>query len=337
MSLPTHPMAETLAHALCHAQIEFHRQQLLQDVGSTHVLERALTQLIEAMDQLTVGQLVTREQVEAVVREYVFELELGGGLVELLGLMARRIHQQLRSEPLHVGELLNPQQAHEWLTKLLELQPLREALAQQLEHAELQAGLTDWLSQHVQRQLPHWVQDLQASRWRGKAWREAWLPGLSQGVSQRLVRIVLGQLQQLLRDPGELQSLAEILWDHAESLPLLGEEGPTADDVEDFLVLVYEFWRDLRAQPLLQHSVLGGVALFFDHYADQTLTELLSEIGLGAEDLYRQWRRFGPRVLQGLDGVDVLRSVIALWVQPFFDQPATRALLSQHLQAASGR
>ena len=91
MTVPTlHPAAQALAQSLALAHIEQVRQRLL-DPSADSLPARLLQQWIDQVGPLQVNQLADQASVEAVVRDYAFELDLGGGLVELLGLMARRI------------------------------------------------------------------------------------------------------------------------------------------------------------------------------------------------------------------------------------------------------
>ncbi len=334
-----HPGTAALADALVQAHVAHTRQQLL-DGG---LLVSLLDTVLNGLERVQVAQLVDQASVEAVVRDYVFELELGGGLLELLGLMARRVHEVLTQQQLYLHTVVGPQQVGDWLDKVLEMQPLWHALARQLQSPPLQALLADWLGQHLQAQWssmgsqrgPAWMQRLVHSDGRWSRHR-LWLHQITLPMSRQLVRFALHQGQQLLKHPEQLKALAETLWAHLADQPLLKRDSPSADDIEDFLVLTYEFWRDLRRKPLLQQSVLGGVALFFDHYGGHTVAALLGEIGLSAAELQRELRRFAPRLLQALHADGVLDEAIALWVRPFYEAAATRQLLSEHLQAARG-
>lgn len=47
-------------------------------------------------------------------------------------------------------------------------------------------------------------------------------------------------------------------------------------DVEEFFVLIYEYWKELRQSPFMQDLILYGVEVFYDFYKDQSLFEVLS-------------------------------------------------------------
>ncbi len=331
MTVPAlHPAAQALAQSLALAHIEQVRQRLL-DPSADSLPARLLQQWIDQVGPLQVNQLADQASVEAVVRDYAFELDLGGGLVELLGLMARRIHQQLSGQPLRLGQWLSDRRAAEWLDKVLELQELREAIADQwLGQPDLQAALADWLGQYVLHRLPEWL-----PAWGRRHWPAERAEALLERLSLHLTRLLLSQLRQMLHQRDTLQDLGELCWQSLRDQPLMQAGRPDADDIEDFLVMVYELWRELRQQPLLQASVYEGVQLFFDTYGEQSVNTLLEDIGLSPLHLQRELRRFGPRLLQGLDAAGVLRDLIHTGIWGFYQSPEALQRISEALQAAA--
>jgi hypothetical protein len=90
-------------------------------------------------------------------------------------------------------------------------------------------------------------------------------------------------------------------------------------DIEDFFVIGYEVWRELRKTTYYREMIGTGIDAFFDKYGDVSLAELLEEMGMTREILLGEAMRFGPPVLQTLKKKKLL--------EPFYQSAAARALI----------
>ncbi|AZC08281.1 hypothetical protein DKE48_014415 [Acinetobacter nosocomialis] len=84
----------------------------------------------------------------------------------------------------------------------------------------------------------------------------------------------------------DLESLVRHIWEdirHKKMYEFMKQLTPL--DVEEFFVLIYEYWKELRQSQFMQDLILYGVEVFYDFYKDQSLFEVLSEIGLTETDL----------------------------------------------------
>jgi hypothetical protein len=99
------------------------------------------------------------------------------------------------------------------------------------------------------------------------------------------------------------------------------------DDLDDLLVIGYEFWLAFRGTAYL-HSLLDeGIDFFFDKYGDFTLRELLEEFGIERADLVEEALRFAPPVIQVLSENGMLAAFLRRRLEPFFLSDEVLALL----------
>lgn len=331
--------AHILAQQLLDAQVEHWRQRL---VGAD-----ALTQMVSILDDVlvrashfTLNELVTREAIHGVVRTYAFELNLGGGILELVGAMARGLYQVWQQHPPRLRDLTHPQNIEQWIDKIVELQPLRQHIIRQLQHSPLAKNLLSQLIiQTLQRQLPDWLaaQAAQHPQYslRGKLMQRLLLSEvqLVEWLSQHIAAGIQHS-DALDLDDQMLTDFLQQLWIGVREVDLDQHAiGLTALDVEEFFVLMYENWKHLRQTEHLQRWIYTGIDVFFEVYGDYAVTDLLDEVGVTQAHMVGEIERFVPMVLQALDQSGDLTDLIEAQLQPFYQDQITLKLLSDALDA----
>jgi hypothetical protein len=123
----------------------------------------------------------------------------------------------------------------------------------------------------------------------------AWKPDIErrlvelfeQYVQQHRARITDDIEQRLLQalNPENIRSLLDEIWDGVAGMQLsdafafLGEQ-----DLEDFVVLVHEFWLRYRKSEFFRDISVEMVDHLFDKYGDETLASLIEDMGV-AQDM----------------------------------------------------
>ncbi len=335
-----HP-ASTLASQLLDAQSRWWHERLTgptQAIYLTSLLDLSLANA----KRFTLGDMVRPEQIHQVIRDYAFDLNLGAGILELIGQIAHRIHALVQHSELG-DQLLSWRSTDHWINKLLEMDHLRVQLAQQLQHSrEFPEIIQQAILLLLEPQLQQWRDKIpsmsgygtmaELSRRLAKtiAQQEHRLAdSLSQIISQQVHNYLVSLLQ---RDSIDLKELVQSIWDSVSHMPLQGwRDALTADDVEDFLVLGYEDWRQLRKQPFLQQCILAGVDVFFEQYNDFTLQELLDEVGVNRIHMQTDLLRFIPPILSRLDEAGVLIELIRGQLAPFYQSVEFTQIAQHHV------
>jgi hypothetical protein len=127
-----------------------------------------------------------------------------------------------------------------------------------------------------------------------RAFLDQRLPSLQDGIEEashqlleRSIGNTLTLLDQLL-EQGEYreQALAATLnlWDEISTWPLSRLRDFTSEnDLQELMVLGYEFWREFRETDYLTSIIDAGVDFFFDKYGEDSLQKIISEMGVTYE------------------------------------------------------
>jgi hypothetical protein len=336
--------AHVLAQQLLDAQVE-HTYQRLISPEAIDILTAQMDEILRRAEHFELNQVVSRESIRGVVRTYAFELNLGAGVLELIGAMAQRLHEVASVNAPSLKQLMPQSSIEQWIDKIIELKGLRQQLGQRLAQSQVaQTVFTQILSTIIRRQIPTWVE----------AWRERFdtqlqdrLPKFFQrftNQNQQLSDWLAGQLVETLQQHSsrlivdlsddELRDVFEQIWYGIKNLAISSfGEGLAPLDIEEFFVLVYEDWRRLRHEEYVQRLIITGVDVFFEVYGDYSLVDLLCEVGITRQHMIGEIVRFAPPVLDALVDSGDLRELLAMQFEPFYRDPHTIALLTRALDA----
>jgi len=118
-----------LAQALLLEQVEFFKKQL--SIENSPIYFRQFIQLfIQHADEIKLYEVVDLEQLQAVVKRYAFEMQLGAGLLEFIGEIAQRIYLSAMKSPIQLQDLVSDHQFEMWLSKFLEMEHIPHYLNQ---------------------------------------------------------------------------------------------------------------------------------------------------------------------------------------------------------------
>jgi hypothetical protein len=84
-------------------------------------LEQELDDLLAQADTVRLGEVVTAEQIGTTVRKYAVQMELGGGIPELVGEMVDRLYNHGIQAERRVGELVDERTVAALVDKVLEI------------------------------------------------------------------------------------------------------------------------------------------------------------------------------------------------------------------------
>lgn len=331
-------MSEVLARLL-EAHVA-HDVASLRGDRFTELVSSEIDHALEAAGDLTLGQVMTAEQVKAVATKYVATFRLPAAIPEIAGEIARRIRVHPANATL-LGDLVTRPRVVELVDVLAELRGLRErALRGIVDSSTLQAGVGG---------MVHGL----ATGMIGSSWRFAGkVPGVGLGTkaaekvaggmiegadlrSRVLAEQAAGMLIGYLGSNAvssvsddELKAAVLELWDAMALRPLSEVAGLVDDDqVVELLVAVYQVWLDLRTSGYVTALVETGVEHFFETYRDYRLDDLLEEFGLGRADLVEEAHRFGPPVIEALHEAGILEDLVRRRLAAFYTSPEATAAL----------
>jgi hypothetical protein len=270
-------------------------------------------------------------------------MQLGAGLLEFIGEIAQRLHVFSLQSSAQLQDVFSDHQFEMWLSKILELDNIRQYLNKFLKESPSIEQLCLYIATStLHNKLPklfatadeeksqdskyEWQQKLKTFSYRQQQ-------RIEQKIEESIARFIQEQLVDLsLLSNDDLESLARNIWDDNKSKPLSEyTKQVTPLDVEEFFVMIYEYWKELRQSSFLQDLILYGVKVFYDFYKDESLQDVFTAIGLEESDLRNEAVRFYPKVVKALDEHNVLEPIIHMVLKPFYDNPQTLQVIEKHL------
>ncbi len=334
--------SQLLAQALLLEQVKFYKNQLTTQL-SADFFQQFIQLFLQHAPNIQLKEVVELAQIQAVVKRYAFEMQLGAGLLEFIGEIAQRLHVFSLQSPAQLQDVFSDHQFEMWLSKFLELENIRHYLNQFLKDSPSIQQLCQYIATTtLQNKLPklftHSDEDrISASKYEWQQKLKSFSHRQQQRIEQKLEESIARFIQEQLADLSllsndDLESLARNVWDDNKSKPLSEyTRQVTPLDVEEFFVMIYEYWKELRQSAFIQDLILYGVKVFYDFYKDESLADVFAAIGLEEADLLNEAVRFYPKVVAALDEHAVLEPIITLVLKPFYDNAGTLATIEKHL------
>lgn len=339
------PKVSLLAEQLLDAQVEFIKARLTGHEAPEH-FTRLIDFVLLQTNQLTLEEVVHLDSVKEVVKVYAFDLNLGAGILELIGAIAQRVYGEITNNSASLLELAGQQNIEEWIDKILELEQVRTHIIQGIQNSPTaHQVITQIVASIINSHRAEWVQtfhDIGAvPEWLGKSVFSVKIKQFLRQQEDKFLHFTEQQLGSFIQQQskhllelnnGDLKDIALEVWQSVRDIPLNElSEGISALDIEEFFVLIYELWRHLRQTEYLQRLVLTGVDVFFEVYGQYPIAELLEEIGISRQHLINDANRFFPQMIQTFNQHGVLDQLIRLQVADFYQDSHTLSLIQATL------
>jgi hypothetical protein len=330
------------AQALLDAHVQFILNQL-EGKSLQALIERELDAILDGAGKLTLGEAVTAQMVKDTVRHYAVELELGGGIPELVGDIARIVYEHKVHEHTRLVDLVSDRQFREMLDKVLEMKDLRRRLVHETTANPLYTALASDILFHgirgyvmrgpVTRGIPgaRSVMKLGQSVIKGAGLDDALEINLRKYI-HRNIKATLKESERFLLssvDDDRVRDFVLEIWDAVKTRRLsLFREYVTSRDVEEWFIVGYEYWRELRRSEYYSLLINAGIDAFFGKYGDTPLRELLDEVGLQRHMLLADAMRFAPPAIKALKKKKLLEPLVRRNLQDFYRSGVVERILS---------
>lgn len=308
-------------------------------------VEDELDAVLADAAKLKLEEVVRREDVQAVAKQYAAEIEPHGAIPELVGEIASALQAHPLQKKTRLAELMPDKQFREWLDKILELKAAREAIlhaalsnpvVQTVAGDLLYRGISGYLADNsLTKSIPGASSMLKL----GKSVLSRATPKLDAAIESTLRKYIQQSLEATLRESEH--SLKTLLTDgllHESALEIWAglrqqtiaeaRASVSSEDVEELFVIGYEHWRSLRKTAWYGAMIDAGVAGFFDKYGESSLPELLDEMGVSREMILGDLMRFAVPALAVLKKKKLLEPLVRRWLTPFYASEVASKLLA---------
>ena len=335
-----HPKAQ----ALLDAQVAYILKKIIAD--DLHLtLEQELDLVLANAPLITLSECVSSLQIKQTVHRYAIELDLGAGVFDIMGDIARRVHGHHIHQQTTLNEILSDRQFEQVLDKILELKNIREYILREVVINPVYAGLAsdvvyyglrDYLLQQIAGGKKNVARAGKLLSW-GKNLINSVPPELEGMIELNLRQYIQKSISSVLVESKsflthiDIQKLRDNLldiWDDIKQHPVSTyQQLLTSLDVEEFIVLSYEFWRDFRQSDYFKVLIDAGIDAFFNRYGTTTFDVLLDEVGIKREMLIADALRFVPPVLSIMQQKSLLEPLIRQHLEPFYQSDAVQQIL----------
>ncbi len=334
-----------IAHKLLDAHVEYFIEQL-EPERLRPLLEAQIDEVLADAGKLTLDDVVHRDSVKQVVQVYAVELELGGAIPELVAKIARAVYLNGIHEKTRLRDLLSDKQFAEIVDKLLEMEDLRVQILDEAVSNPLYAEIASDLLFHgirgylMHSRLTKSIPGASSMIKLGKNMLHRASPALEQSIEDNLRAYIRKNIGATLKDSQRfllknfdserLREMAMDAWTAVKPMKVsIFRKYLSSDDVEDFFVIAYEYWRSLRKTDYYSALINIGIDCFFDTYGKTKLAKILEEVGIGRELLLADAMRFAPDAIAGLKKRKLLEPLIRRNLKGFYESGRIEALLAQ--------
>lgn len=334
---------QTTAERLLDAHVKFMVDQLNGDTLKKNI-EDELDHALEAAEKITLNESVTREQIKETVRNYAVDLDLHGGIPELIGDIARSLYEHGIHDKTSVNDLITDKQFGEILDQILAMKDLREKIIKRsignplfgaLASDVLYNGIKGYMNDNP---LTKNSQMAAGALKLGKSLLSKASPGLEHSIEEGVKRYIKGNIKATQRqtehfirariEDDSVRDRALELWDEAKGQKVsVFREYISSRDVEEGFVTGYEYWRKLRKTDYYWTIIEVGIDGFFDKYGDSSLREILDEVGVHREIMLGEAMRFAPPVIKMLKKKKLLEPRIRRQLEKFYLSDEAKAIL----------
>lgn len=302
-----------LAARLLDAHVAHQRRELTDPAQFATLVQQEITAFLDVADDLLLETAVSRDLVKAVAAKYAIAFPVDGEIPGLAGSVAARLYLRSVNDDVRLTDVLDRRRFDELATGIADL-----GLSRRLVDRVLRSAATeDACVEAVQRAV-------NSARLPGR------LSGAVDSVVERIAR--RGARQVLAANSAESDHLvldaAREFWLASADQPA-GEMGEmvSGGDVEDAVVLVFEFWRTFRETAYFRSLLDDGIDEVFDTYGQTPLSEILDELGIGRGDLVEEAMRFGPPVIEQLDRDGIVEAALRRRLGAFYDSAEFAAIV----------
>ncbi|HVU02929.1 MAG TPA: hypothetical protein VHE30_14315, partial [Polyangiaceae bacterium] len=297
-----------LAQALLDAHVHYEVSRL-RGASLDALIDERLHRAFEWLETVELGEVVTREQIVGVIERYVIELRVSGGITELAGEMANVVFSSRVSASTRVGDMVEVSSYEDFAEKIVSLSGVHQELVRYLMQSEAFATLA---SRVVSRVLLDLILESDEGR-RAPPLKAVVLsvvnravPGFERRLGAALSAYVERHAARFTRegekhlrdavDPVWVRQMADEFWDAVSTKPLSDATRVfTPQDLEDFVVLGYEFWQKFRKTPYFHAVVTDVVRHLFEKYGRESLASLIGDMGVTEQMVSAELRTFlGP-------------------------------------------
>ena len=345
--------AQAKARQLLDAQVNFWLQELAPDRLAAIVREE-IAYLYAELDRISLNDAVSAAKIRATAHRYALEMEIGGAIPELFGEIANLVYEHPAQYDTRISDIFSSRVAQDFIDKVFESGSLLDQAVRQI---QLSGPFKTFLADVVLLALKGYLQEqnraldstpvIGAGLRRLREFMDARLPSLQDGIEEashglleRSIGNTLGLLDEVLdQDQYREQALSATLnlWDDISTWPLSRlRDFASENDLQELMVLGYEFWREFRETNYLTSIIDAGVDFFFAKYGEDSLQKIISEMGVTYEMIESEILNYSSDIASVALNQGIAQTMLRRRLERFYFSAETLALLEDTPRNSAG-
>lgn len=333
-----------MATALLEQHVKFEMASL-KGAKLRKFLTGEVSELFRLAGEVPLQRLVSAEQVMGVIKRIVVNMELDGGIPELAGEMATEVMRAPVQAQTPLKDILSREQAAAFLEEALELRHQRERLISEVMahpvYQELVAnvvyhGLVNYL--YEDNLLSKNVPGVGSMMKFGKRMANRAVPGLDETFERRLkswlsesLPALIARSEQFLHkalSDEELHDTVMAAWVSVEDRTIAElQEGMGEVELQEFVVLGYEFWLHFRETAYFEGCCRAVVNHLYAKYGARPVAELLGDVGVTEEVVLAEVDALALPLVDVLRQEGYLEALVRRRLEPFYRSAAAARIL----------
>lgn len=310
-------------------------------------LKQEINELLDLAGEITLNRVASENQVMETIQRVVVNMELDAGIPELAGEMATEVLNSPVQAKTALGDIVTREQATGFVEEMLELRQQRErVISEIMAHPVYQELVSNVVYQGVVNYLyednliTKSVPGVGSMMKFGKRMANKAVPGLDETFERRL-KVWLSDslpglinrseqfLQRALSDD-EVRDTVMAAWVSMEDRTLADlHEGLGDVQLQEFVVLGYEFWLQFRKTAYFEGCTQAVVAHLFVKYGDRPLTDLLGDVGVTRDVIMAEVDAWAIPVIDVLREEGYVEALVRRRLSTFYNSAAARKILEQ--------
>lgn len=308
-------------------------------------LQQEADELLDHAGSLTLNRLASEGQVMETIQRVVVNMELDAGIPELAGEMAAQVLNAPVQATTALGEIVTREQATGFVEELLELRHQRErVISEIMAHPVYQELISNVVYQGVVNYLyednliTKSVPGVGSMMKFGKRMANKAVPGLDETFERRFkawlsdsLPGLIGRSEQFLQralSDDEVRDTVMAAWVAVEDKTIAQlHEGLGDVELQEFVVLGYEFWLQFRKTAYFEGCAQAVVAHLFVKYGDRPLTDLLGDVGVTREVIMAEVDAWAIPLIDVLREEGYIEALVRRRLSGFYKSAAARKVL----------
>src|SRR5690554_1865519 len=337
--------APSLVDTLFEAHVK-HEVAALKGAKLKKFLEQEVDELLGYAEKVPLGRLISPEQVMGVIKRIAVNMELDDGIPELAAEMAAEVLKAPVQADTTLGDILSREQASGFIEEALELRQQRERIIseimahpvyQELVSNVVYHGLVNYLYEDnlITRSVPGVGSMMKF----GKKMANKAVAGLDETFERRIKAWLSDSLPSLIArseqflhkalSDDELRDTVMAAWVSLEDRTIEDLQDGLGDvQLQEFVVLGYDFWLHFRQTPYFEGCVQAVVEGLYARYGNQPVMNLLADIGVTREVIVTELEAVGLPLVDLLRQEGYLEALLRRRLEPFYRSAATKKLLA---------